>query len=457
MKEFLPTELTERLSHEWRTPLQGILGAAELLESGDGEGQLETLRNCTHTLAARLDYFLVLIDLEKNTFHVSPQWMRLSEVARAFTTRAEQRLRIEPETTDFPHALVQIDLMRTLQLIDFLGGQISEEVEFAIKMQADVSEKQQFYWQIQCKAGPTPLDRFGRRALEALCQRLSVRVIEQSNENAFFLQQRLPLQAAEAKPAPAQQTHNPVLIVDDNATNRRVTSALLESLGMTTLTTDQPETVAELLQKQQVALVLMDIQMPQKDGRTLTEELRKRFGDELPPIVAFTALNLPEEQNRWLETGLMDDLLTKPASRQRLKQILKRWGLDMEAEEQKTKDTTALPEFIDSEVWKQLARYGGEEMIRESLREFAEETREHLKCAWLAVQKQQWEELRKITHTLKGSAGTLGIQEIAQTAASMEHNLRLYGSYSDVFTDFITLQHAYHQFDQWFVQFSQMT
>ncbi len=122
-----------------------------------------------------------------------------------------------------------------------------------------------------------------------------------------------------ASPAPSQArvflraTHRQlsgrrVLVVDDNATNRRILSLQTESWGMTPITADSGSEALQLLSHTQPPdLAILDMQMPEMDGLELAEEIRRRY--ERFPMVMLTSLG-----QRPLE--LSDDLfaafLNKP-------------------------------------------------------------------------------------------------------------------------------------------------
>ena len=73
-------------------------------------------------------------------------------------------------------------------------------------------------------------------------------------------------------------------------------------------------------------LVLMDIQMPEKDGFEATREIRAReaaVGHAHIPIVAMTAHAMKGDRERCLEGG-MDDYLSKPLQAQKLIQVIRK-------------------------------------------------------------------------------------------------------------------------------------
>ena len=82
----------------------------------------------------------------------------------------------------------------------------------------------------------------------------------------------------------------------------------------------------QALERQTYDLVLMDIVMPEMDGITATQEIRKRFpASELPKIIAFTAYIHPDVSKKCFEAG-MDDYITKPVRMNELEAVLMKYS-----------------------------------------------------------------------------------------------------------------------------------
>ncbi len=123
------------------------------------------------------------------------------------------------------------------------------------------------------------------------------------------------------------RTH--ILIVDDNATNRTVASALCEMFGCTTQTADDGVEAVEAARASRFDLILMDIKMPRMDGIEATQAIRRlpgRLGSV--PIVALTANGDAEATRVYLSCG-MDAVVEKPIKPDKLLETLQ-WALDPE-------------------------------------------------------------------------------------------------------------------------------
>lgn len=118
-----------------------------------------------------------------------------------------------------------------------------------------------------------------------------------------------------------------VLVVEDNAVNQRVATALLDKLGHKADTAANGLEAVEKWTSGAYDLVLMDCQMPVMDGYQATAEIRRQEGREKrrTPIVALTAHAMNSDREKCLACG-MDDYLTKPVHLLELKAALDRHG-----------------------------------------------------------------------------------------------------------------------------------
>ncbi len=119
-----------------------------------------------------------------------------------------------------------------------------------------------------------------------------------------------------------------ILLAEDNPVNQEVILAMVESLGCSVEIAGDGEEALAKLAKGGYDLVLMDCQMPRKDGYEATTEIRRREdttpGGPRIPIVALTANAMEGDRERCLTSG-MDDYLSKPLGRDVLRTVLQRW------------------------------------------------------------------------------------------------------------------------------------
>jgi len=115
-----------------------------------------------------------------------------------------------------------------------------------------------------------------------------------------------------------------VLVVDDNAANRKVAMALLKKMGHNSEFAENGQEALDALREKGYDLVLMDIQMPVMGGVEATEKIRAGVAGEANqdiPIIAVTAFAMTADRERYLACG-MDYYITKPLKPDTLREVL---------------------------------------------------------------------------------------------------------------------------------------
>ena len=116
-----------------------------------------------------------------------------------------------------------------------------------------------------------------------------------------------------------------ILVVDDDRNTRRLLRAVLESDGYTVTTAENGEKAFEVLDREHIDLIVLDIMMPVMDGYQFTKTLREA-GSDLPVLIV-TAKQLPDDRYMAFQAGT-DDYITKPIDKKemllRIKALLRR-------------------------------------------------------------------------------------------------------------------------------------
>jgi len=116
-----------------------------------------------------------------------------------------------------------------------------------------------------------------------------------------------------------------VLVVDDDVRNIFALSSVLERRGMTVLTAGTGRQAIELLESTpDVAIVLMDIMMPEMDGYETMQVIRQKASLRRLPIVALTAKAMKGDREKCLEAGA-SEYLAKPVNTDQLLAALRTW------------------------------------------------------------------------------------------------------------------------------------
>jgi CheY-like chemotaxis protein len=116
-----------------------------------------------------------------------------------------------------------------------------------------------------------------------------------------------------------------VLVVDDDVRNIFALSSALERRGMTVLTaTTGREALEKLESTPGVAIVLMDVMMPEMDGYQTMRAIRQKPALRRLPIVALTARAMKGDREKCLEAGA-SDYLAKPVNTEQLLGVVRSW------------------------------------------------------------------------------------------------------------------------------------
>jgi CheY-like chemotaxis protein len=116
-----------------------------------------------------------------------------------------------------------------------------------------------------------------------------------------------------------------VLLVDDDARNIFALSSVLERRGMRVLTATTGNEAIKLIElNSDIAIVLMDIMMPEMDGYQTMEEIRKNANFRRLPIIALTAKAMKGDREKCLDAGA-SDYLAKPVNTEQLLSALRSW------------------------------------------------------------------------------------------------------------------------------------
>lgn len=231
-----------------------------------------------------------------------------------------------------------------------------------------------------------------------------------------------------------------VLLVEDNVINQEIAIELLQEVGITVdLAADGVEGVSRAT-AQAYDLILMDIQMPKMDGLEATRLIRRLPGRSNVPIVAISANAFADDIARYLEAG-MNGHIAKPVVLKELYETVLHC-LDGSAFPGKDAGSAALPTAApanspEAGVMKRLAAIPGLDpqvginslagktasYIR-LLRKFAERQSTEMANLRQAMTEADSVTAKRITHTLKGLAGTMGALSLQASVECLDAAIR---------------------------------
>lgn len=220
---------------------------------------------------------------------------------------------------------------------------------------------------------------------------------------------------------PQESIDSPLfMVVDDDETNRFVLETVLLKSDTRVLTARNGKEAVELFQSHIFDLILMDCQMPVMDGFEASKRIQARaveLSRKKPCIIALTADATQSTKHYCQEVG-MDDYLTKPLEFGKLQRVIDNWlpgsGIRIISHHQHSVDLedTVLndDEFhnvqIDPGVLERLKKNMGD--VSPVIRIFLGSLSNRLHELKKAVDNVDYEEMRRISHTLKGSSSQFG-------------------------------------------------
>ncbi len=358
------------MSHEVRTPLNAILGFADLLAEGtatpdEQKVHAETIRQASDHLLTMVNDLLDLSTLDAGKVALEQVDVDVVRVLRDAAALLEPRaagkgIRMSCAMPQ-GRVVIKSDPLRLRQvLLNLIGNAVkfTELGGVTITMTARDHPPERKFVRIeiadtgigisqekitaifrpftQSDEGMTR--RFGGSGLGlAICQRLAaalggeIEVESQLGKGSVFTLVIDALAGVRAA-MPSGPTINlkdtsplnmSILYAEDGPDNQRLVSFLLRKAGaIVTIAENGRQAVDRIKGGEHFDLILMDMQMPEMDGYEATRDLRKS-GYEIP-IIALTAHALADDRGKCLMAGC-DDFLTKPVDRELLVATCRRW------------------------------------------------------------------------------------------------------------------------------------
>ena len=241
----------------------------------------------------------------------------------------------------------------------------------------------------------------------------------------------IPKSAAEEDGTLGKLKGSHVLVVEDNEINLELVLALLEDVGITTTVAMDGQQALDALEKELFDAVLMDVQMPVMDGLSATRAIRKqqKFADL--PVIALTAGAMDRDKKEVFSAG-MNDHIAKPINVNDMFATMAKWivpikkdvGHVAKKEQSEKKEAAALPEIDGINTQLGLRTCNGNRALY--FRVLTMFTKEHgfIDRFNNAIVAGDVTAAQRQAHTLKGTAGNIGAEQIQAAAQSLESAVR---------------------------------
>ncbi|HEU5366071.1 MAG TPA: PAS domain S-box protein [Hanamia sp.] len=472
MAERLQEQFLANMSHDIRTPMNGIIGMTNILlntsMSGEQKDFLNTIKKSSDSLMILINDILDLSKIKAGKLRIENIDFRLRETLeqtistfrvlindKGLKLRVSVDLDIPDSLTGDPHRLNQILNNLISNAVKFTAaGEINLEIKALyqsaneIELSFSVSdtgigianEKIESIFESFSQAESGTSRKFGGSGLGLS---ITKQLIEMQNgsiqaksrpgegtEFNFTIKYAIPAHVVAKQYDVKQETLSEgglsgkrVLVVEDNEANQKVIYHMLDKVGIEADLADNGKVAIKLLEDGfQYDLIIMDLQMPEMDGFETTKYIRQNLKLTLP-IIAMTASALRNEKIKCMEVG-MNEYLNKPFIPADLFRELRRFLLKKEEEASDNNDSRIHSESKKLYSLNHLIELDDMDCLCEVLQIFLESTPVMMGEIKESIAAKDWEEVYKKSHKLKSSIGILQMGKLMSVVSKIESDAK---------------------------------
>lgn len=455
------------MSHEMRTPLNGIVGTIDLLSSTKlGKTQtsyLKIARQSADILLYHVNNVLDVSRMDVGKLELSEDVFELTQFFKDIVTTQETTAYAQSNTLkldlgDMPRCHVLADEQRLRQVAYNLVSnalKFTRNGDVTLKVRWRASDDQTDLLEIVVQdtgVGIHPEDQkrvfdrfftqeksYDRLASGAglgltICKQLvdmmsgEISLKSAVGKGSTFTV-HVPLRIANEVPLEATAVETPletgvlkgqeILLVEDNEINRLIVRKMLQTHGLHVTEAHNGQEAVDLVHENTYAAILMDISMPIMNGLDATEVIREtETSNQQIPIIGLTAHALEEEQARFLAAG-MDQCLNKPVSQAELMRALVGAMTDTTLPQAKDKAPDE-SNLVDPIIFGELSGIFKPEKLQKLVDDYQREIFNFLDDVPALIEHPGLAALAERTHKAIGSSGMLGVLPFQQKLRVME-------------------------------------
>lgn len=513
-------QFLSNISHEMRTPLNGILSMANILKDSELSNQqkdyTDTIRECGDNLLSIINDLLSFNEIEQGKLTYMPGRINTEKLIKSSTFRHLKERAAEKNLDfnilikdDFPSCFISDKEKLLLIFRNLIMNAIKFTFNGGVEVVFDSKSINKKQWELEFTVRDTGIgihkknldkifevftqeDYSNSRSHEGLGLGLTV-----SKNIVEFLKGKLMLKSDYGKGStfkfelPVEKSElgatntisssevntlkNPpqlnldILYAEDKIVNQKVIKIMLENAGCRVKIAQNGKEAVSLAKEQDFNVILMDIQMPEMDGITATQIIKKD-SENAPPIIGVSANAISADAQYYLSQGL-DDFITKPVHTKELFNKIEFWikngfkknndqkndhliheskkgNNSMENEENFDQIPDLDKETIDS--LKEQTNNDAQ-IINDLYSTFLEESETLMQSIEKGLTDNDNQQLKDMTHALKGLTATVGAKKMYAITFKMDalHKKGIFNKSASLFSELsIANDKAIHEIKQ---------